>query len=228
MKEDIIFNNESSAEHEILISKRINLPIPQRDITSINIPGRDGEVHIDNKRYSPVAIDIEFNYKSKEVIKKFREIKKWLRGDGILEFPDKDILYKVGKTEINSFSQIHERVAAFTVTFTCEPFAYTKEGQSKVKNPSSLFNDGYKTNPIFIITGEGMCTLTVNSNDLTVNVGQNVTIDTDKQIAYRTDGTIVNTTIVGDYEKIRFNEGNNTISISNGFDLQVIPNWRYL
>ena len=72
-----------------------------------------------------------------------------------------------------------------------------------------------------------MCTLTVNGNEMTANVGQNLTIDTDLMIAYRQDGTLQNTAVTGDYEDLYLVPGDNVISITSGFDLKIIPNWGY-
>ena len=74
---------------------------------------------------------------------------------------------------------------------------------------------------------EGMCTLTVNGNTMTANVGQNLTIDTDRMIAYRSDGTLNNTQVTGNYEDMYLLNGENEISFSGG-ELKVIPNWRCL
>ena len=63
---------------------------------------------------------------------------------------------------------------------------------------------------------------------MTVNVGQNLVIDTDRQLAYRQDGTLRNTDVSGDYEKMHLIAGTNDIEITKGFDLKIIPNWRCL
>ena len=71
-----------------------------------------------------------------------------------------------------------------------------------------------------------MCTLEVNGNRMTANVGQNLTIDTDRMVAYRQDGTLQNTAVTGKYEDLYLTEGEIDIGISTGFDLKIIPNWR--
>ena len=60
-----------------------------------------------------------------------------------------------------------------------------------------------------------------------LNVGQNLTIDTDRMIAYRSDGTLNNTQVTGNYEDMYLLNGENEISFSGG-ELKVIPNWRCL
>lgn len=82
--------------------------------------------------------------------------------------------------------------------------------------------------PIYKITGNGICTLTVNGKAMKATVGQNLTIDTERMIAYRKDGTMMNTSVSGDYEDLYLKPGENEISITQGFTLTVIPNWRRL
>lgn len=82
--------------------------------------------------------------------------------------------------------------------------------------------------PVYKITGEGNCTLTINGHPVTANVAQNLTIDTDKMVAYREDGTLQNTSVTGDYEDMYLWPGQNAITLTEGFTLTVIPNWRRL
>lgn len=90
------------------------------------------------------------------------------------------------------------------------------------------YHAGEESHPVYKILGEGVCTLTVNGKTMTANVGQNLTIDTDRQLAYRSDGTLNNTAVTGNYEDLVLVEGDNKVTITDGFDLKVIPYWRYL
>lgn len=71
-------------------------------------------------------------------------------------------------------------------------------------------------------------TLSVNGEKMVANVGQNLTIDTGRKLAYREDGTLSNTSVAGDYDDLILIEGRNKIKITDGFELKVIPNWRCL
>ncbi len=62
---------------------------------------------------------------------------------------------------------------------------------------------------------------------MTANVGQNLTIDTDRMVAYREDEP-GDTAVTGDYEDLYIPQGDVEILVSAGFDLQVTPNWRCL
>ena len=56
----------------------------------------------------------------------------------------------------------------------------------------------------------------------------NLTIDTERMLAYNESGVLKNTMVTGNYEDLLLMEMENTISCSMGFDLSIIPNWRCL
>ena len=71
-----------------------------------------------------------------------------------------------------------------------------------------------------------MCTLTVNNNSVTVNVGQSIIINTEKELVYKNDSSMTNIS-TGKYKDLYLLEGNNTVTVSNGFTLSIVPNWRW-
>ena len=99
-------------------------------------------------------------------------------------------------------------------------------GLQELDPEEEIFNYGEVSHPIYKITGNGDCTLTVNGKTMQATVGQNLTIDTDLMIAYREDGEMKNATVTGNYEDLYLQEGDNEVSITAGFGLKIIPNWR--
>ena len=113
--------------------------------------------------------------------------------------------------------------------FTVWPGTYLTDGmQEQTISGSRIDNQFDFCKPIYKISGEGVCTLSVNGKSMTANIGQNLTIDTELMLAYRTDGTLMTTSVNGDYEDLWLSEGENTVTITNGFTLTVIPRWRIL
>lgn len=227
MSWELIYNDISSNDLKIHpVEKNVQIPVPERDISEIEIPGRDGVLHIDNKRYKPILIPIPLNFKYS--LERFDELKKWLRGKGILSLTyEDDRFYKCNKITFGT-PQIKLGICNITVTFECDPFSYSYMGTYEIYNPTSLYNTGYETKPIYRVEGEGICELSVNGNTITINVGQSIVIDTELLIAYREDKVTAMSTITGDIQKLYLNEGENELKITEGFNLYVIPNWRYL
>ena len=156
-----------------------------------------------------------------------REVSAWLSGstDRKLIFSDDDEwFYRVKKVMVGDSFQRSLKVAAiFTITFVCDGFAYARDGEK----PSTGFTNYYETSkPLYSLTGNAAGSLTINGKSFAVNVNQNLFIDTERMIAYRSNGDLVNSSITGDYEDMGLPHGENSISVSDGLTLSVYPRWR--
>ena len=60
------------------------------------------------------------------------------------------------------------------------PYEYLFSGKKEIEG-TSITNLYDKSLPVYKIVGEGMCDFTVNGNMISVNVGQELIIDTDKK-----------------------------------------------
>lgn len=232
MEYDILFNNRSCRDFGILPVKRPNVQTPSKEVETIQIPGRSGILIVDHKRYEPIVLNVEFNFAAREEQwnKIFRSAKRWLLdGKGRLEFSDDaDYFYQVYFVRIEDGERETRRIGRFTASFTCDPYMYLKRGLREYDVKEVAFNPYDTAHPIYKIKGEGVCVVSVNGKEMRANIGQNLTIDTELMMSYREDRTLQNTVVTGDYENLYLKAGDNTISISKGFGVKVIPNWRSL
>lgn len=135
--------------------------------------------------------------------------------------------YKVLHTTIGDAERSVKQVGEFTVNFLCEGYAYLSRGQENYDAAKVAYNPYSVCHPTYFISGNGTCTLTVNGNEMKAVVGQSLVINTDLMLAYSEDsGELQNTAVTGNYEDLYLEEGDNTIIITDGFGLSVIPNWR--
>lgn len=227
-----MLDGETSFQNGIVVTKRPDFPSPEINYNVYDIPGRDGQLYEDLGTYNDIEIEIECNYISNPNLwhSRWREIKKWLlkKHDFLSLSDDNEYCYRIKKIELGTNEREVIVSGSFIITFTLEGYVYLKSGQIEYLYSTVLFNSYEKTMPKYIITGEGNCTLTVNGTECTCNVGQNLIIDTYLRLSYREDGTLQNTSINADYEDLLLLEGNNDISITNDFDLKIVPNWRCL
>lgn len=230
----IIYNNKKSIDMGAYVIKRPNVPSPQKRFEEVVIAGRDGSLLITEGTFENIDIEVQLNYMSppEEWASTYRRIKNWLqapKGKRRLQFSDDlGFFYKVKKVVVGTNERTSIRIGAITPIFTCDPYMYAESGTIAIPPKEAELNPYDISKPIYIITGEKAGTLTVNGHEMTVNVGQNLTIDTDLMIAYREDGTLQNAAVTGNYENLYLLPGENTIGITDGLSLSVIPNWRTL
>lgn len=230
MIQDIEYNGILGSSLKVFSVERPAIPAarPRREETEI--PGL-GTVYRETGEYEPTEIPVKMNYIGDELkwADRWRKIQKWFAAEnGILRFSDDaGYFFKIAYVELDENERPSARTGRFNATFvTRDGLYYPNYGQREHKPDEIVWNPYEKSKPIFKITGEGLCTLSVNGNQMTANVGQNLTIDTERMLAYRQDGILQNTSVTGDYENLYLPAGNIEISITQGFDLVVIPNWR--
>lgn len=225
------FKGERDVDHHAITVRRPSIPAPEERIEEIEVPGRNGTLISRDGLYGNIVIPVEFNFMSspgdwQEV---YRKIKRWLSGSGELRFSDDaDMFYKALFCKITDTERTSRRIGNLTAEFTCQPFCYFESGKQEMLLEPTLYNPGWVCEPTYRILGEGVCTITVNGNQFKANVGQEVIIDTERQISYKSDGQMLNADVTGDYTELWLNPGDNVLSASSGFTVIITPMWREL
>lgn len=235
LHEDYYFidqNDKKSSDHFIYFETYPSIRLGQEQKEKKTVPGR-GNVWIQTGTYSDteISMTLDVNVLGKDIdrMEAYAQAHLLLANLEEITFCDApDFFYKVRSVSIGSVGQYADNAGDFIVTLTCAPGVFIKQGTFEQSVENVLLNSYSLSHPEYHISGEGACTLTVNGNEIKANVGQNLTIDTERMIAYREDGTLLNTTVSGDYEDLYLAHGENTIEITEGFELKVVPNWRYL
>lgn len=227
-KYDIEYNGQTARSLGVFLSEYPTFSGAEKSYTTTQMAGKLGELVGQDEGKSNLIIECIFAIVSKRFPLKVIQIKEWLSGTGNLTLSDsEDRFYRVWKIDYGDMERELRNYGTFSAMFTCTPFEYLKEGQELKTIEEVTFNPYSESRPIYKITGEGVCELTVNGGKVTANIGQNVTIDTENMLAYREDGTVQNTAITGDYDDLYLLKGENTISITPDFSLTIIPNWGY-
>lgn len=214
------------------VKTRPNVPIPERNVEVTEDKILTTSLTRDYGTYKDIEINIEYNFISREDFEmKSIAIKRWIYNckSKILILSDSTEYYrKVKKVTIETITRSKKYLGTFKLTFRCDPNLYVVNGlNSIVVNSTKNIKNNYAiSKPIYTINGEGMCTLTVNNNSVTVNVGQSIIINTEKELVYKNDSSMTNIS-TGKYKDLYLLEGNNTVTVSNGFTLSIVPNWRW-
>lgn len=231
---DVQYNGKHAYEFGIYSATFPEIPAGEEDVTEFEIPGRDGILHRREGTIKDIEIPITFIYDDEnpeQLAEKRRRIRTWLCGTGDWKLTlgnDSEWYWKVKKVILDADEYQTSRARSFVVTFTCEGLKYKKSGD--VESTSKYFiNDYFVSHPIYTITGTGLCTLVVNDKTMTVNVGDGITIDTDKKVAYGiVKKDLRNTNVTGDYEDLYFIHGDNKVNYPAGFTVSIKPRWRSL
>lgn len=227
----ITYKDISNRIYGMEVTTRPSIPAPALRGEYSQVAGKDGSLLLTDGTYDNIEIEVSLNFVSPRVKwgDTYRRAKNWLSGSGILRMSDDtDVFYKVKACGIKTADRRAKNGGYLTATFICDPFTYFNSGATELSPTEVSLNPYYLARPIYKIKGNGNCTLTVNGKTMNAVVGQNLTIDTDKMFAYREDGTLQNTAVTGDYDDLVLLPGQNSISITNGFDLKIISNFRSL
>lgn len=207
------------------------IPARERDVTEIEVPGRDGVLIQDNGRYKPITIPAKLVFISddeSEWADDYAELQKWLATQGtmLMFSDDTSHFYYCYYAKIETTKREALRCGKLDIQFVCAPYRYVLLGIINYDPEDVLENPYCECHPIYYIKGVGTCTLTVNGNSITAYVTSKLYIDTERMIAYTSDDEVSNTSVSGNYDELWLAEGTNTIEITDDFTLKVTPYWR--
>lgn len=201
-------------------------------VESKTIPGRVGTIMVKTGKYEDTIItnSLEFQCsKLSEYESKLQSICKWISKTSILKYTDsEDKFYCVKKIEINNITRKYGFFCVLEVRFICKTATYLTDGTNEYPLSQLFYNQYSWCEPNYIIIGEGVCDLTINGKTMKVNVSQDIVINTELMISYHLDNTSQNTAVSGNYDDLYLQEGMNEISVTEGFECKIIPNWRCL
>lgn len=227
---DIEYNGETCREHGVYVTKRPAIPSPVEEVETFRVAGRDG-VLTGNRYLAPIDLYVEMNFRAKPTLwsEKYRVVKKWLSGSGkLIQGDDRAYYFKVLSVQLEDAERTIKRFGKFMAHFVCDPYLYRVDGLEEydIDDERILFNRYGVSHPVYVVTGSGSKTLTVNGNTVTLTINGTTVIDTDRMITYTQDDRVLrNTRLAGDYEDLYLLEGDNTIA-TTATSVKIIPNWR--
>lgn len=212
-----------------------NAPAP--DITRQAIPGRCGDLIIDNGRYKNANVSYTCAIvTTEEFSRAARRIRAALlsQGNGYKQLADSyDADYfRLGTIESEaSITQNGVNDGVLSVTFTCKPWRYSYAGQKTVKltAATTLTNfEKFPALPYIKIYGSGAVTLSVNGKAFPISaVNEYVEIDSETLNTHK--GTENKNATASSLEYPTLNPGANTISwAGNVSAVHITPRWRTL
>lgn len=236
----IIFNNLSSKDYGILVEHPPGYQYPQKDYETVHIPGRNGDLVIDNDSYQ--NIDRKYEIAVGSLMEKFtpmaNRISEWLHSaNGYARLEDsyepeyyRMALYK----EQAEIENILFHAGRAKITFDCKPQRFLKSGDETIEindtvvlcNPTN-----FASSPIITVYGSGAGAFSIGDYSVTINsIDEYVTIDSSIFDIYKGSGASKvnknNTVNLGTTGYPTLKPGDNSIGFAGGITkLEVIPKW---
>ena len=159
------FNGKISEDFGLVIQTPPTYEFPERDLTVAHVPGRNGDVIIDNKCYKNVqrtySVGIKY-YQSSGYYVNFESILDWLNSSNgkyarLEDSYDSDV-YRLASFQMNgSFIDYFGKGGAGTITFVCKPQRFLKEGEKDIlfeSNEAEIVNESsYVAKPLITVSG---------------------------------------------------------------------------
>ena len=214
--ESFIFNNVSSDDLGLIIKEMPPIVRASKNIESIKVNGRNGNVHIDNGTYESYNITINCIINN---LAKLDQNKSVLQGAGELQLstvPGRTFKAMI-KNQID-FSKYLMVLREFPLQLELEPFSFGAEETTNYTSSGTLTVSGnIETPPTLTITGTGI--LTINNTSLEV-LATGITIDCDLMECTKNNINMNSSVVLDKFPTL--NPGNNTITLGTGISKVVI------
>ena len=209
---------------------------PRRDVSFLSVPGRSGDLMVDNKRWHNVDVTYSLAIAT-NFADNFDAFKAALLSqDGYQELTDSIYpdVFRMATIQqpIQPETMRYNRTGRFDVTFHCKPQRYLKSGQFDITStePFELYGDGFVAKPIITVYGSGAGTLTIGDTTVEIkDMTDQITLDCDLQTAYRQVGDGAPENMNGSIYAPNFPElgkDKNPISWTGGVTkVKIIPRW---
>lgn len=229
---EITLNGISSRDFNVYLTDAEAYGMPERDVKSIEIDGRNGNLIIDNGRYKnrdisyPCVIIDNFMENYSAFLGYILNQRGYIRIESSFN-PDEYVL-GVFKNKTDVTTTTFREKGRFNIEFERKPQRFIKEGEFPIEfNSSGTIFNPYNGNARPLVRVYGTGSISIGDITITINsVNQYVDIDCEIQDAYK-DTTNCNGNITLNNSKFfELEPGNNNISISGNISkIEIIPRW---
>ena len=187
------FNGVDSRDYNIKIHKDVFFVSPERDISFVQVPGRDGDLAIDNGRYNAYdySIPITLNLKdSDNVDRQTKRITEWLKTNewGTLELSwSPDYQYKAICFQTFDMARTLETFGRTVINFRLQPIKYQSKEVILTDGYTLVNRENRASKPLIHIEGTGDITINKNGVEWLVltSVDNYITIDSELMSVYK-------------------------------------------
>ena len=201
---------------------------PTRSVDFIEVPGRNGDLLIDNGNYTNTKAFFDVVI-TREIEKNTDRLKHLLYSQkGYQRLYDSDLKGFYRMASFNSgFEIMSNDGGVIRIEFDCKPFKYDILGENAVifTGEGNLYNKYFEpSRPIITVYGSGQGNVYIGNQNIAIsNIDEYVTIDAEMQDAFK---GLQNKNATVNTADIVLLPGNNAISFSGGVtSVEIKPRW---
>ena len=216
-----IFNGESSADFDLVVSEVPTFEKAGRKSSAFDIPGRNGSILYQQNAWNDVT----------------RQYKIWAAVDDATKLPDKVNAFTAWLNSVTGYQRLEDsfepeifRLAYYnggtnvsnnlmqygeaTISFTCRPERFYKTGeQVEDLSAGNIYNPTrFEAKPLIHLEGSGNITVSIGGRSMVANVADYINIDCERMNAYRLPSENRNDKITGTFPNI--SPGVNVVGLS--------------
>ena len=231
-KNYLFFADKNLREFGLVFNGTSTYGAPVRDYTTVAIPGKNGELYIDNGRFKNIKMTYHCGVK-KPVDKHLRDLRNFLgthSGYQRLEDsyqPETFRLAMLSKDILPEVS-VRGRIGVLDLEFNCKPQRFLKSGEEETEysNGSVIYNDTMmRALPWIRVYGTGV--LAIGDETITINSANGYTdIDCDLMDAYKGSANCNGNITLNSGEFFHLDPGENGVSFGSGITRVIVkPRW---
>lgn len=228
MRNHFIYDGVSSRDLGIIVSGQGLFKAPARNVESISINGRNGDLHIDYGNFK----NVEVTYKcgiGKNFVKKYDAFKAFMldKSSGYRRLEDtyRPEYFRMASlsSDIDPDTYVSNKMGEFDLTFDCKPQLYLKSGENTetIASGAVLMNPTrFDALPLIRVTGSG--TLTVGNT--IVKCTRTMIIDSESQDCYGDNGENLNSSaVIEEFPVLK--PGTNGVTFTGFSKVEITPRW---
>ena len=226
------YDDKNSKEFGIIIDKSGAYHAAERDYETVEIPGRNGELTLDNGRYKNVRISYKCSI-GRKFSEKMDYLFQWLMsksGYKRLEDSLQPDFYRMARVSGVPDPEVwpHLIGGTFEISFDCKPQRFLKAGEmtNEYSSNATIINPTlYDALPLIRVYGTG--SLGIGNTTITILSANGYTdIDCDIQDAFKGAANCNSNVRLDSGSFPVLEPGNNGISLGNGITkIEITPRW---
>jgi phage-related protein len=233
LREYFWIDGERSDDHGIYLQAPLTFTAATPNITTVSVPGRNGDLHIFDGSFSNVEGTAKcFALRKGEAKEAVSAISRWVlstTGYRRLVTSDDPEIFREAVVTAGPETEIRMRtLAPFSIKFNCKPQRFFLSGENTetvTASGAKLWNPGLTSQPKLTVYGSGAGTVTIGDTTVKISdIDGYVELDSETQNAYK-GGENKNGTITA-LEFPTFAPGENEITFTGGVTkIDIIPRW---